>query len=294
MSRHPISEALRAIPRRVLPRHMKAWLKGVRVRYARMVHPFGPGDVKRGLIEVGVVPGDILMVHSSFDSFAGFRGTPAQIIRTLQDVVGPAGTVLMPTLPFSGSVVEYAATDPLFDVRRTVSKAGLITEVFRRSPQVIRSLHPTHSVAAWGAKARELIADHEVAGTPCGRATPWGRLLDYDAKVLFLGVPIGTMTFFHAIEEALAPALPIPVFEPGEYALRYRDEQGGTHVVRQRLFSLRLARLRDPSLLVKELTRGGRVRGVRVARLRLLQVRARDAFDLARALARRGLFCHSR
>ena len=82
---------------------MKAWLKGVRVRYARMVHPFGPGDVKRGLIEVGVVPGDILMVHSSFDSFAGFRGTPAQIIRTLQDVVGPAGTVLMPTLPFSGS-----------------------------------------------------------------------------------------------------------------------------------------------------------------------------------------------
>jgi len=273
---------------------MKAWLKGVRVRYARMVHPFGPGDVKRGLIEVGVVPGDILMVHSSFDSFAAFRGTPAQIIRTLQDVVGPAGTILMPTLPFNGSVVEYAATDPLFDVRRTVSKAGLITEVFRRSPQVIRSLHPTHSVAAWGAKARELIADHEVAGTPCGRATPWGRLLDYDAKVLFLGVPIGTMTFFHAIEEALAPALPIPVFEPGEYALRYRDEQGGTHVVRQRLFSLRLARLRDPSLLVKELTRGGRVRGVRVARLRLLQVRARDAFDLARALARRGLFCHSR
>jgi len=28
------------------------------------------------------------------------------------------------------------------------------------------------------------------------------------------------MTFFHALEEALEPELPIPVFEPGEYALR--------------------------------------------------------------------------
>ena len=44
-------------------------------------------------------------MSSSFDSFAGFRGTPAAVIRTLQEAVGPEGTILMPTLPFDGSVL---------------------------------------------------------------------------------------------------------------------------------------------------------------------------------------------
>lgn len=278
---------------RVLPRAMKVWLKSVRWRYLRMSAAFGPEDLRRGLAQVGVVPGDILMVHSSFDSFVGFRGTPATVIRTLQNAVGPEGTILMPTMPFSGSVAEYAATEPLFDVRRTVSRMGLLTEVFRLCPDVTRSLHPTHSVAAWGAKARELIADHELAGTPCGRATPWGRLLDYDGKVICLGVPIRSMTFFHAIEEVFEPELPVPLFEPGEFALRYRDEQGETHVAKMRLHSLRLAGHRDHRPLAKELRRRGSWQEARVAGMRLILVRARDFLDAAVALAKRGVFCYS-
>jgi aminoglycoside 3-N-acetyltransferase len=257
-----------------------------------MVAAFGPEDLQRSLVQVGVVPGDVLMVHSSFNSFVGFRGTPAAVVRILQDVVGPEGTILMPTLPFSGSAVEYAATEPLFDVRRTVSRMGLITEVFRRSPHVMRSLHPTHSVAAWGARAPELIADHELAGTPCGRATPWGRLLDCDGKVLFVGVSIETMTFYHAIEEALELELPVRLFEPREYAFRCRDEQGNTQVTKTRLFSSRLAGHWDLRPLARELRRRGSWQEARVARLRMILVRAREAFDATVALARRGVFCH--
>ena len=286
-----LRQELSATARRVVPRPVKAWLKEVRVRYLRTVHPFGREDLERGLVEVGVAPGDVLMVHSSFDSFVGFRGAPAQIVRALQDAVGSVGTILMPTLPFTDSVVSYAETQPLFDVQRTMSKMGLITEVFRRSPQVVRSLHPTHSVAAWGSRARELIAGHERAGTPCGRDTPWGRLLDYDAKVLLLGVPGRTMTFFHALEEALEPELPIPVFEPEEYTLRYRDGEGVTRVAKTRLFSLRLARHRDPAPLWRELRRRRLLRQSRVARLRLVLLRARDAFDVGVAMARGGAFC---
>jgi len=270
---------------------MKAWLKGMRARYARRWHAFGPEELGQGLAEVGVAPGDVLMVHSSFESFAGFRGAPAQIIRILQDAVGPTGTIVMPTLPFSGSVVSYAASEPDFDVRRTISKAGLITEVFRRSAHVVRSLHPTHSVAAWGARARELIADHERAGTPCGRATPWGRLRDCNAKIVFLGVPLRTMTFFHVIEETLEPELPVPVFEPGEFALPYRDYDGVAHVATMRLFSLQLARRRDPGRLARELQRRGLLSHARVAGLHVILVRARDAFDVAIGMAREGFLC---
>jgi aminoglycoside 3-N-acetyltransferase len=284
-------QSLSAAARSVLPGPIKAWLKGVRVTYVRVWHSFGPADLRNGLARLGVAPGDTLMVHSSFDGFLGFRGAPADVIRALQDAVGPEGTILMPTLPFSGTVVDYAATQPLFDVRRTFSQVGLITEVFRRSPQVIRSLHPTHSVAAWGAKAGAFIANHELAATPCGPATPWGRLLDYDAKVLLLNVPGRTMTFFHTIEEALEPVLPIPVFEPGEHALRYRDERGVTRVATMRLFSLRLAQQRDLGPLWRELERRQLLREARVGRSRLTLVRARDAFDVGTALAKRGVYC---
>src|SRR2546426_3666300 len=99
------------------------------------------------------------MVHSSFDAFQGFRGSPADVIAALEAVVAPEGALIMPTLPFTGSAVEYASQDPIFDAESTPSQMGLITEAFRRSPGVLRSWHPTHSVAIWGKRAEELVSD---------------------------------------------------------------------------------------------------------------------------------------
>src|SRR5881397_1311983 len=42
----------------------------------------------------------------------------------------------------------YVQKNPKFDLRRTPSKVGPLTEVFRPLPSVVRSLHPTHPVAA--------------------------------------------------------------------------------------------------------------------------------------------------
>src|SRR2546425_534962 len=106
------------------------------------------------------------------------RGDPVEVIRALQDVLGPRGTLMMPTLPFTGSAIEYTSRDLVFDVRRTPSRMGFITEVFRRGPEVVRSLHPTHSVAVWGNNVDAIVAGHHVAETPCGRPTPYGRLLE--------------------------------------------------------------------------------------------------------------------
>src|SRR5438445_2590375 len=100
------------------------------------------------------------------------------------------------------------------------------------------------------------------------------------------------MTFPHAIEEALEPELPVPLFKPGEYGLRYRDEHGATHVAKMRLHALRLAGHRDPRPLAKELEAAGFWDEGRVARLRLILVRARDAFDGIAASARRGVFSY--
>src|SRR5262249_12540176 len=161
--------------------------------------------------------GDVVFAHVAFNQFLGFEGGPGDVIQVLQRVVGDSGTVLMPTLPFGGTAVEYAERHPMTDLVRTPSAMGFVTEIFRRMPGVIRSAHPTHPVAAWGAKAAELTCDHHLAETPCGKQSPYLRLLDVEGKILFLGAEIAAMTFYHGVEEILEPRMPFSPFTRAWY-----------------------------------------------------------------------------
>jgi aminoglycoside 3-N-acetyltransferase len=283
-----IRERVRAAASAVLPSPIKRSLKRLVRDYHRRFRAFTPVDLNRALVELGVVAGDVVMVHSAFDSFLGFQGGPVDAIRTLQQVVGARGTLMMPTIPFRGTAVEYALGDPVFDVRQTVSRMGLLTELFRRSPGVVRSIHPTHSVAVWGNRADAIIAGHERAETPCGRSTPYEKLLEHDGKILLVGVPPDTMTFCYFVAAELEPQLAIPVFTREKYPMRWRDGNGTVRVSHLRLFSLRLDH--DLRPLVNELKRRHQWRERRVGSLRLMLLRAREVYDAAVALADRGMF----
>jgi len=258
----------------------------------RMFFAFTPADLQRALRQLGVAAGDVVMVHSAFDRFQGFQAGPVEVVRALQDSVGPRGALMMPTIPFQGTAVEYARGDPIFDARQTVSRMGLITEMFRRSPGVVRSNHPTHSMAVWGHRAVAIIAGHERAESPCGRLTPYGRLLDHDGKILLMGVSPSTMTFCYFVAEDLEPRLPVPVLTRETYAMRWKDVDGTIRVSNVRLFVRGLDH--DLSPLVNELKRRQQWRQRRVGRLPLVLLRARDVYDAAADLADRGMFVRMR
>jgi aminoglycoside 3-N-acetyltransferase len=292
MARAVVRPRLTAVASALLPSGTKRWLKRLRRACHQRFFAFTPADLKRALLALGIVPGDVLMVHSAYNRFLGFRGGPVDVIRTLQEVVGSSGTLLMPTIPFQGTAVEYALSDPVFDVQRTVSRMGLITEVFRRAPGVIRSIHPTHSVAVWGRRADAIIAGHERAATPCGRLTPYGRLLEYDGKILLAGVSVNYMTFGYFVAEELEPQLAFPVLTREAYPMRWRDRDGTVQVTSPRLFSLRLDH--DLSPLVAELKRRTQWRERRAGRVPLIVLRAREVYDAAAALAEKGRFLRER
>ena len=287
-----IRARLRTIVSGLLPPGVKRDLKRLVRAYHQRFYAFTAADLKRALLQLGVVPGDVLMVHSAFDRFVGFHGGPVGAVRALQEVVEPGGALMMPTIPFQGTAIEYALSDPVFDAQHTVSRMGLISEVFRRSPGVVRSLHPTHSVAVWGRRADAIIAGHELAETPCGRLTPYGKLLDYDGKILLAGVPPSTMTFGYFVAEELEPRLAVPVLTRERYPMRWKDGDGTVRVSQLRLISPRLDHDLQP--LVSELKRRNQWRERSVGRLRLMLVRARDVYDAATALAERGLFVRER
>lgn len=160
-------------------------------------------DFERLLRALGVTSGATVLVHSSMDRLSrrvpGLK--PIVLIRLLQELLGEEGTLLMPTFPFRGRQRDHADRCDTFDVRRTPSQAGLVTEVFRRMPGVVRSLHPTHPIAGWGRHAADLLATHHL-GTAFGPNSPMYKLGERGGVVVGLGTrPRDTYTILHVPEE---------------------------------------------------------------------------------------------
>ncbi|NIA20800.1 MAG: hypothetical protein GWP05_02260 [Anaerolineaceae bacterium] len=153
--------------------------------------------IVQGLRRLGVRSGGVLLVHSSLKSLGRVEGGPAALIAALQDVVRPRGTLAMPTLSYE----EIGPDRPRFDVRRTRSCTGLVTEVFRTMPGARRSLHPTHSLAAWGRLRDEIVDGHERCTSPGPRGSPWRRLVEHDGQILFIGCGLSANTMLHCVEE---------------------------------------------------------------------------------------------
>jgi aminoglycoside N3'-acetyltransferase len=155
------------------------------------------------LRDLGFNPGATVMVHSSFSHIRRRvpQITPQSLIALLQELLGPEGTLLMPTFPFHGSQGEYADKNPRFDVQKTPSRVGILTEVFRQTRGVKRSKHPTHPVGAWGRHANEIVSTHHL-GPTFGVTSPIYRLREFDGIVVGLGTRYRyAFTIGHVIEE---------------------------------------------------------------------------------------------
>ena len=156
--------------------------------------------LKTALADLGLAPGDVVAFHTSLSAFGHIENGADTVIDAILETIGPSGTALAPTLTFDERWGPECP--PVFDVRRTPSVTGRTPEVFRLRPDAVRSLHPTHSWAAIGPRARELTTGHEDSPTPCGPESPLGRLArDPRGKILLAGVTLKSCTFFHHCEE---------------------------------------------------------------------------------------------
>jgi aminoglycoside 3-N-acetyltransferase len=185
------------------------------------------GRLRRDLEALGVNSGRVLLVHSSLSSLGVVSGGAETVIDALLAVVGPDGTLVMPSHTWD----RPGRGDFAFDIDKTPSCVGAISEKFRTRPGTVRSLHPTHSVVALGAKARDLIAGHDAAKTPCGEATPYARMIEERAQILFLGTTLDQNTMFHTLEAyAGSPYL----LRDEDEAFSITDASGSTQTMRFR------------------------------------------------------------
>jgi aminoglycoside 3-N-acetyltransferase len=191
-------------------------------------YPAGPLVTRTSLTTelagLGVRAGSVLLVHSSLRALGFVCGGPVAVVQALLDVLGPQGTLVVPTHTPDNSdptnwqhppVLEawwpvIRAETPGFDPEATPSRhMGVIAEAVRTWPGAWRSDHPHVSFAAVGPAADELTDEHTL-DEMLGEHSPLGRIYAADGDVLLLGVGHASNTSLHLAEYRV----PSPVRAP--------------------------------------------------------------------------------
>lgn len=143
------------------------------------------------LRKLGLAPGMDVMVHSSLSRIGHVIGGADTVIDALLAVIGDAGTLMMPSFNHRSA--------PVFNPLTTPTTNGAIPDAMWRRPEAVRSLHPTHAVAAIGPRAEEYCQGHIEAGI-WAADSPIGRLIHGSGYILSLGVTHEASTAYHVAE----------------------------------------------------------------------------------------------
>ena len=146
--------------------------------------------------ELGIKEDDTLLVHSSMKAIGEVEGGADTVLDALMAAVSK-GLLILPTHTWDTMTVEHN----IFDRDKEPACVGILPNIFMKREGVIRSLHPTHSLAAYGENADEFIKGEENQSTPCSRNGCYGKLYDMKAKILLLGCKLNRNTYMHGMEE---------------------------------------------------------------------------------------------
>ena len=174
-------------------------------------------SIAADLDSLGVQAGDTIVLHSSVNKIGFVNGGPVTVVQAILDVLGPNGTLVVPTHtidntdPSTWAPPDYVPVPeewwqairdsmPVYDAAVTPSRRmGAVPEVVRTWPGAKRSGHPQTSFAAVGSKAASITDNHAIT-CRMGEDSPLARLEGIGAKILLIGVDFGKCTAFHLAE----------------------------------------------------------------------------------------------
>lgn len=211
-------------------------------------------QILEALQSYGTFQSELLLVHSSLSACGLIEGGPATVISALRSWISDRAALALPT--HTWSYPDESGVAPVFDYTSTPSVVGTITNYYWSQPDVVRSQHPSHSLACSGPGAEELCRDHEIRETPCGARTPYERIAQGNSSVLMFGADLESYTLFHTAEDAAE----VPyLYCPEQVTLRTRVTDGSVRSIQMWRQDMRVPRrfaatvdwLSDQNLVVR-------------------------------------------
>ena len=199
---------------------------------------------------LGVVPGDVLMVHASVRAVGQVVGGPDEIHLAIKDAIGTEGTLLM----YAGCPRHYdevgrgnlSASEeafllvhlPPFDARnaRCARDHGILPEFLRTWPGSVVNDHVTRFVA-WGRQAGHLFSE-QPWDNAMGAGSALERFTALQGRILLLGSDHDNVTYLHYTEHVAdfpdkrIARYRVPVLEHGKRVWRAQaevDSSQGAH-----------------------------------------------------------------
>jgi aminoglycoside N3'-acetyltransferase len=175
-------------------------------------------DLRAYLSTIGVTDGALVLLHArvtgvhihsrSSSVSDSVWETPKTLLSDLCDLVGPAGTLVMPTnAKYQTEALEDCRSRReiiTYDPSRTPCAVGLLNELFWRSNGVKRSAFPYNMLAAYGPLADDLLRDNlnEREPLPHGIDSGYYRICQRNGLVVSIGVPLrDCLTIAHVVQE---------------------------------------------------------------------------------------------
>lgn len=158
------------------------------------------------------IHGDV-MIHSSLVEIGNIQGRHMPFVKYLKERILDNGhTILAIAIPIKGYTEDYLSKINRFDKDAPIAM-GIMSTYYARQNGAMRSLSPTHSVVALGARANDYTAMHHLDMTPFSINSPFYKLLVNNGTVLMLGANIKHMTLAHLIEDMLGDLYPKKIYE---------------------------------------------------------------------------------
>ena len=267
---------------------IKARARRLRSQLFNRIYAYDATQLTATLRRLGIGEGDAIMMQSSFGNLNGFAGEAADVIDCVLDIIGPTGHLFMVSMPYAGAARDYLRDAKPFDVRRTPSHMGFLSELFRRRKGVVRSGNPMHPVLAWGPRAEWIVEGHENLTHSCGENSPFEKMLELDTSAFLFDVDLDVLTFAHYLEHVFRDSAPARVYTDQPVESEIIDRTGTRRPVAVYPFAPEAMKLRNFGVLYDELLARNRVHEARIGNTDLRLVKLRDVLACCTDLVEHG------
>lgn len=179
-------------------------------------------NIVNAMSEAGIEKADTVLVHSNIAVIGTIADYSKEKLLNVyysafEDILGEHGTLCVPAFFY-----EYGRFHTPYDIKHSpVSKPlGVFSQYIALHENAVRSRNPLAAISALGKKAEHICGGENFFSY--GADSPWERLYNMNAKMLFMGIDCRAMTFIHFIEYRVGvphmynKIYNIPVFKDGE------------------------------------------------------------------------------